>query len=154
MDHAWNHVRVDGVWYHVDVTRDDPIPTAEGSEAVNHLRLLRSDAGMEALGYYGYTCAAGHTCTDPRYEPDGQAALADFHRALVPIGELWAGGNREGAPVAAAVRADGIHPGAPGDTDGDGAVTPADLLAVYDPLYPDEWRKWLRGRLVESGLTP
>jgi UDP-N-acetylglucosamine 1-carboxyvinyltransferase len=50
MDHAWNHVRVEGEWYHVDVTRDDPIPAAEGTDKVNHLRLLRSDKGMEALG--------------------------------------------------------------------------------------------------------
>ena len=80
MDHAWNHVRVDGVWYHVDVTRDDPIPAAEGREEVNHHRLLRSDEGMAALGYHGYSCTAGHVCTDTRFEPDGAAVLGNCAR--------------------------------------------------------------------------
>ena len=152
MDHAWNHVKVDGVWYHVDATRDDPIPAAAGSEEVNHLRLLRSDAGMEALGYHGYSCAAGHACTDTRFESEGEAALAGFHDALVPFGEIWAGADEDGAPKAVVVGRDGITVGQAGDPDGDGEVTPADLLAVYDPLYPEEWRAWLRGELtVEKG---
>ncbi len=148
MDHAWNHVKVDGVWYHVDVTRDDPIPSAEGSEEVNHLRLLRSDAGMEALGYHGYSCAAGHTCTDTRFESEGEAALAGFHDALLPFGESWGGADEGGAPKAVAVEREGMRVGQAGDMDGDGEVTPADLLAVYDTLYPEEWRAWLRGELV------
>ena len=28
--HAWNMVRVDGAWYHLDVTWDDPVPDAPG----------------------------------------------------------------------------------------------------------------------------
>ena len=148
MDHAWNHVKVDGVWYHVDVTRDDPIPAAEGSEEVNHLRLLRSDAGMAALGYHGYTCSAGHVCTDTRFEPEGMAVLGDFHDPLTVFGSQWAGADEDGAPKAVAVERDGMIVGLAGDMDGDGEVTPADLLAVYDPLYPEAWRGWLRERLV------
>ncbi len=150
MNHAWNHVRVDGVWYHVDVTRDDPIPAAPGREEVNHTRLLRSDAGMEALGYHGYTCAAGHTCTDTRFEPEGEAVLSGFHGALMPVGEVWMGEDAEGAPVAVEVSEEGMITGTPGDTDGDGEVTPADLLAVYDPLYPEAWREWLREKLTKG----
>ena len=154
MDHAWNHVKVDGVWYHVDVTRDDPIPSTEGSEEVNHLRLLRSDAGMAALGYYGYTCAAGHVCIDTRFEPEGEAALAGFHDALLSFGEIWAGADEDGAPKAVAVERDGMIVGLGGDMDGDGEVTPADLLTVYDPLYPEAWRGWLRERLVNPPAAP
>ncbi len=154
MDHAWNHVRVDGVWYHVDVTRDDPIPATEGREEVNHTRLLRSDEGMNSLGYHGYTCAAGHTCTDTRFEPEGQAVLAGFHDALVPFGEIWAGSDGDGAPVAVAVKREGVLVGQAGDMDGDGEVTPADLLSVYDPLYPEAWRGWLRERLVNTPEAP
>ena len=150
MDHAWNHVRVDGVWYHVDVTRDDPIPSAEGGEEVNHARLLRSDEGMASLGYFGYTCGAGHACTDTRFEPGGEAALSAFRGALIPLDGGWAGLDG-GAPAAVEIRAEGMTVGAPGDLNRDGAVNPADLLAVYDPLYPEAWRGWLRGRLVGQG---
>ena len=148
MDHAWNHVRVDGVWYHVDVTRDDPIPAAEGMEEVNHSRLLRTDGGMAALGYHGFTCAEGHTCDDPRFEDDGSALLERFHTALLPFGEGWLGED-EGAPVAVTVGGDGFSTGERGDMDGDETITPADLLRVYDKTYPEVWRGWLRGRLVE-----
>ena len=151
MNHAWNHVRVEGVWYHVDVTRDDPIPAAPGSEEVNHARLLRSDTGMEALGYHGYTCAAGHTCTDTRYESEGQGVLTPFHSALVPFADGWAGTNGEGDLVFVAVGKEGMTLGLAGDMDGDGAVTPADLLAVYDPLYPEAWRESLRWELIHMG---
>ena len=148
MDHAWNHVRVDGVWYHVDVTRDDPIPAAEGREEVNHHRLLRSDEGMAALGYHGYSCTAGHVCTDTRFEPDGAAVLGDFHDPLTVFGSQWAGTDGDGAPVAVKVDATGMTVGKQGDMDSDGEVTPADLLAVYDSAYPEAWRGWLRERLV------
>lgn len=149
MDHAWNHVRVDGVWYHVDVTRDDPIPASPGSEQVNHTRLLRSDEGMNSLGYHGYTCSSGHTCTDTGYEPDGRGVLMDFSSPLeVMAPGCWMGTNPEGAPVAVGVDPGGIRPGLPGDTDRDGSLTPADLLTVYDPTYPESWRKWLRERLT------
>ncbi len=150
MDHAWNHVRVDGVWYHVDVTRDDPIPAAGGEDEVNHTRLLRSDEGMKILGYHGYTCAAGHACTDTRFEPDGQAALAEFHDALVPFGEIWVGEDGDGVPVPVYFREDGMVFGEAGDMDGDGEVTPADLLMVYDPLYPEVWRAWVRNALTKG----
>ena len=150
MDHAWNHVRVDGVWYHVDVTRDDPIPASEGNEEVNHHRILRSDAGMEALGYYNYTCAAGHNCTDTRYEDDGEAVLGGFHAPLTVFGAYWVGTSEGGAPVAVAVGKDGMTVGLVGDPDGDGEVTPGDLLAVYDPVYPEAWREWLRGWLTKG----
>ena len=149
MDHAWNHVRVDGAWYHVDVTRDDPIPAADGSEQVNHTRLLRTDAGMDSLGYYGYTCSAKHICTDSRFEPSGEAALADLSQALALVDGAWTGTYPDGAPVAVTVGKEGITTGGRGDMDGDGSVTPADLLAVYREDYPEAWREWIRGMLVQ-----
>ena len=39
--HAWNQVKIDGVWYHVDVTWDDPIPDT-GNQVISTY-LLRSD---------------------------------------------------------------------------------------------------------------
>lgn len=34
--HAWNMVRVDGVWYHLDVTWDDPVPDRKGVVQYDH----------------------------------------------------------------------------------------------------------------------
>ncbi len=53
MLHAWNMVKVEGNWYHIDVTHDDPTPDSYGY--VSHDRFLKTDAQMEALGYYGWT---------------------------------------------------------------------------------------------------
>lgn len=39
--HAWNQVRIDDIWYHVDVTWNDPVP--DRGDRVSHEYLLRSD---------------------------------------------------------------------------------------------------------------
>ncbi|MBE6585840.1 MAG: transglutaminase domain-containing protein [Ruminococcaceae bacterium] len=64
MDHAWNHVKVDGYAYHVDITRSIPskqIPTPT-------TRFLLSDAAMDELGYHDYECHGKHICTKDIYE--------------------------------------------------------------------------------------
>ena len=149
MDHAWNHVRVEGEWYHVDVTRDDPIPAVGGNAVVTHTRLLRSDRGMETLGYHGYTCPVEHTCDDTRFETgEGAGALESFSQKLRFWGGVWVGMDKNGAVVAAKTQNSGVFVGQVGDTDLNGVVDPADLLAVYHPALPEEWRKWERERLV------
>ncbi len=49
MRHMWNVVNIDGEYYHVDTTYDDPIPDKKGK--VLHDRFLNSDAKMISLGY-------------------------------------------------------------------------------------------------------
>lgn len=46
MKHAWNLVKIDGAWYHVDVTWDDTVslPTQ-----VSYTYFLQSDAGLNAI---------------------------------------------------------------------------------------------------------
>ena len=63
MAHAWNMVKIDGSWYHVDVTHDDPTPDSYGY--VSHQRFLKTDKEMEALGYYGWN--NGISCTDETF---------------------------------------------------------------------------------------
>lgn len=148
MDHAWNHVRVEGEWYHVDVTRDDPIPAEGGAPAVTHTRLLRSDGGMEAMGYYGYTCTAGCACTSDRFEAEGGGALDGFRTPLTRLAAGWIGVDARGGIVGVKFTENGIFVGEMGDANVDGRTDPADLLAVYDPALPEAWRAWLREKMV------
>lgn len=151
MNHAWNHVRVEGEWYHVDVTRDDPIPAAEGGDQVNHARLLRSDEGMEKLGYYGFSCAAGHTCTDTRFETaEGESGWGVFSQKLRFSGGKWLGVDDSGGVVAVKLQKTGVFMGKVGDANLNGEVDPADLLCLYEHDLPEEWREWVRGRLVDG----
>lgn len=66
MNHAWNQVKLDGQWYHVDVTWDDPSPDRAGM--ASHGRFLISDGTMATgdYGYYGWE--SPHTCSDQSYE--------------------------------------------------------------------------------------
>lgn len=142
MDHAWNHVLVDGAWYHMDVTRDDPI---EGdSPVVRHTRLLRSDLGMAALGYVDYVCSGGHVCDSTRFETaDGDSILAAWSAVPRRVGNAWCfiDDAHRVTPVALSPSAgvsDTGHTAAPdeamiypiGDVTRDGVVTPEDLLTL------------------------
>lgn len=63
MNHVWNLVELDGVWYHVDVTWDDPTPNVEGGGPYHNF--LRSDAGISDTGHHdwedlGVDCASDY----------------------------------------------------------------------------------------------
>ena len=45
--HAWNLVRLDGKWYHVDVTFDDPTPDRGPDAPLQYVHFMRSDAVMK-----------------------------------------------------------------------------------------------------------
>lgn len=64
MNHRWNLVKIDGTWYHVDLTWDDNRTQAAGF--VRHDNFLLSDAGIAATGHSGWTTDI--TCTDTRYD--------------------------------------------------------------------------------------
>lgn len=65
MEHAWNLVCIDGNWYHVDLTWDDPSPDAVGY--VSHEFFLRTDAEMSAGEDPHYDWDTDIVCTDTRF---------------------------------------------------------------------------------------
>lgn len=159
MDHAWNHVRVDGNWYHVDVTRDDPIRDLGSPSVVRHERLLRSDAGMETLGYSGFSCACGHSCSSTRYEAaSGEALLAGIREPLVHLGAGWFRSVSEQlwAPVAFPFPCAVVT----GDMDSDGILSLRDLLLLDICVPPADlssaraaWRQHYWEKMTGDGCS-
>ncbi len=67
MNHIWNLVQIDGDWYHVDVTWDDPVNDTLGQAL--HTNFLRSDIGIadaESSGHYGWV--DDYDCTSTKYD--------------------------------------------------------------------------------------
>ena len=77
MNHAWNVVQLDGKWYHVDATWDDPVwvngtkkPATDDYDKegyVQHKRVLLSDTEMERQGYSEWDEAIPE-CKSDRYK--------------------------------------------------------------------------------------
>ena len=72
IDHSWNFVRLEGSWYQVDVTWDDPTPDRLGQ--AEHPFFLLSDEAMlsrdSGSGSLHYGWAPDVVCTDTRYDGD------------------------------------------------------------------------------------
>ncbi len=69
MNHTWTQVKLDGVWYHVDVTWDDPTNDQWGQAF--HRYFLLSDAEMQKREHTGWRTLRGEEstpCTDTRYD--------------------------------------------------------------------------------------
>lgn len=67
MNHAWNVVKTDGEWYHVDVTWDDPVPDIDGR--VLHSAFLCSDEGIvDASASTHENWISDYQCTDNGYD--------------------------------------------------------------------------------------
>jgi hypothetical protein len=54
MNHGWNMVKLEGQWYHVDCTWDDPLPDQGFSSSVSHTYFLCGDSTMKSFGYYDW----------------------------------------------------------------------------------------------------
>ena len=72
--HAWNMVKLDGQWYHVDCTWDDPILTPEDREFIRYYYFLVNDSDIVGVThipdstYYSYPVSAAR---DNYYKREG-----------------------------------------------------------------------------------
>lgn len=71
MNHIWNVVSIDGSWYHVDATWDDPLSSLNTDIFgwAGHGNFLKSDIGITNLDtgeHYGWISEV--SCTDSRYD--------------------------------------------------------------------------------------
>ncbi len=67
MGHIWNQVQINGKWYHVDMTYDDPLPDIAG--AVKHNNFLVSDTRIATQPnneHSGWNSV--YKCTDTTYD--------------------------------------------------------------------------------------
>ena len=91
MNHGWNLVKLDGSWYHADVTWDDPAPDTVGR--ANHTFFLLSDGAMRTRdsgsGSLHYGWDGEISCTDTRY--DGESVWSGSKQPLVfsDASTLW-----------------------------------------------------------------
>ena len=69
-NHAWNLVQVDGKWYHVDVTWDDPIPDREGRVLYTYFMMTDSEIAQTS-NHQNWRCECrhpdSHNCDDNTY---------------------------------------------------------------------------------------
>lgn len=72
MNHVWNVLKLDGYWYEIDCTWDDPTNDADNDGDrrghVGHSHFLRTDAAFTEMGYHDYESYNGITCTSAKYE--------------------------------------------------------------------------------------
>lgn len=66
MNHGWNLVKLDGNWYHVDVTWDNTNGTP--SDWVFHDNFLRTDSGIRTTGTGHSGWQAAYACWDGKYD--------------------------------------------------------------------------------------
>lgn len=152
MDHAWNHVRIDGRYYHLDVTRD--LPTVPGdSQGIKHERFLLSDEGAQALGYTAYICINSHSCDHHIFEDSNKTSIFGVYEGRIyPTGYGSIGINTEGNIQFFTYDTDGQHITKGLDTNGNG-MTGVDDLVYLIYLYPQlssREKELFRLKLLES----
>ena len=75
MNHTWNVVYLDGSWYHIDVTWNDPL--SDRPLGAFHDNFLLSDSGIRSAGHYDwdFSTAASSTKYDDFFWTDISSAL-------------------------------------------------------------------------------
>ncbi len=69
-NHGWNLVQLDGEWYHVDVTWDDPVPDEKGRILYTHFMMTDKEVA-QLDNHEDWECECGdassHNCNDTTY---------------------------------------------------------------------------------------
>jgi hypothetical protein len=125
--HCWNLVKIDGEWYHVDLTWDDPITSSAGYTCHNYFMI--SDSELAALN----AKQGSHTSWEPAISAGGTEYSFDALQAhifpLYPVDGNWYSFDKANATI--------------------GLYDPVTLY--YDPLYtisdiwfanPEKTRYW------------
>ena len=71
MNHIWNAVQLDGKWYHMDVTWDDPVPNHEGYCGHNYFLVSNEKLLEEGVGegcHYGWDNSVVAPWGEPEYD--------------------------------------------------------------------------------------
>ncbi len=84
MNHMWNLVKLDGKWYHIDVTWDDPVGLVPG--VAMHTYFMKSDASIssEEVKHYGWVSPYRSTATDYDSNP-----VSDVSSAFAYMDGKW-----------------------------------------------------------------
>ncbi len=86
MKHVWNYVQLDGNWYHIDLTWNDPVTDIHG--LVLHSYFLLSDGYIQTTednkdAHHSYN--SFYSCTDTTFDGLG----AEFDKAFVVLDGRW-----------------------------------------------------------------
>ncbi|MDR0821457.1 MAG: Ig-like domain-containing protein [Oscillospiraceae bacterium] len=91
MNHAWAYVKIDGKWYHVDPTWDDPTVGGQYNwhGKVEHDNFLRSDKGITETKHYGWDIpkkANGATANSTRFDSGFWTGISS---GMFKVGDEW-----------------------------------------------------------------
>ena len=84
MNHAWNLVKIDGAWYHVDLAFDDPTPDLPGR--VLHENFLLSDDQIKKTKQPHYGWESTIKCSSNKYE---KALWSGVESRMVYLDDQW-----------------------------------------------------------------
>ena len=140
MNHAWNMVQIDGGWYHVDSTWDDPVHS-DGTDAgfdvdVSHQYFLRADSTMSALGHSGWEAA--YTTPTSDY---GNRTYAEY-KAPASTSDSGSDGATDGGPdgESGETSGEGSSGGTPSEASTDGhAYAHRATASAGDVTFTVQW---------------
>lgn len=84
MVHMWNVVKIDGEWYHVDLTWDDPVVNSVGVPQHNYFLLSDTAISTKTGAHYGWV--SPYACSSDKYD---DAALKKADSAYAYLNDSW-----------------------------------------------------------------